>query len=77
MTLYTEDPRPLRAYYRDILGLPLNHEEPGHMAAMGPVCAHDPSEGTAGTVRLYFLVDDATKYAQLAHDTGHRRHASD
>lgn len=70
ITLYSDDPEPLRNYYHDILGLPLDYEEPGHIAAMGPVCAHDQSEGPAGTVRLYFFVDDVQRYAEVVKNKG-------
>jgi hypothetical protein len=65
-----DDLRPLQAYYHEVLGLPVDHEEPGHIAAMGPVCAHDPTDCPPGTVRLYFLVEDATKYADVAAERG-------
>ena len=66
VTLYAEDIGPLKSYYHDLLGLPLNYEQPGHIAAMGPICAHDPTEGPANTVRLYFLADDPTVVAEAA-----------
>lgn len=70
VTMYTDDPDPLRAFYHDVLGLPLDYEQAGHIAAMGPVCAHDPTEGPEGTVRLYFTVDDPTRYAGAAAKAG-------
>ncbi len=70
ITFYSEDPQPLRTYYHEVLGLPLDYEEPGHIAAMGPISAHDPSEGPAGSVRIYFLVDDAREYAAAAREKG-------
>jgi hypothetical protein len=66
ITLYAEETAPLRAFYHDLLGLPIDYEEPGHIAVMGPLCAHDPSEGPVGTVRLYFIVDDPGAYAEAA-----------
>lgn len=70
VTLYSQDPQPLRSYYHDVLGLPIDYEVPGHIAAMGPICAHDPSEGPAGTVRMYFLVDNVPRYAEVAKESG-------
>jgi catechol 2,3-dioxygenase-like lactoylglutathione lyase family enzyme len=63
VTMYAEDIAPLRAYYHDALGLPIDYEEPGHISAMPKVCAHDPSEGPAGSMRLFFLTDDVVRFA--------------
>lgn len=66
VTLYAEDINPLRGFYHDLLALPINYEQSGHIAAMGPICAHDPSEGPANTIRLYFLADDPEQIAEGA-----------
>lgn len=70
VTMYAADVEPLRAYYHDVLGLPIDYEEPGHLVAMPKVCAHDPSEGEAGTMRLYFAVDDVARFAAAAQARG-------
>lgn len=44
VTMYAEDIAPLRAYYHEALGLPIDYEEPDHLVAMPKVCAHEPSE---------------------------------
>lgn len=72
VTMYADDIAPLRAYYHDALGLPIDYEQPGHLVAMPNVCAHDPSEGRAGTMRLYFLVDDVATFAATAQRRGAR-----
>ena len=71
VTFYAGDIGPLRAFYHDFLGLAVDYEQPGHIAAMGKVCAHDPSEGPVGTVRLYFLCDDSAAYAEAATAAGY------
>ncbi len=48
----------------------MNYEQPGHIAAMGPICAHDPSEGPADAIRLYFLADDPAVIAEAATERG-------
>ncbi len=68
--MYAEDIAPLRAYYHDALGLLIDYEQPGQLVAMPNVCAHDPSEGPAGTMRLYFLVDDVAAFAATAQRRG-------
>lgn len=70
VTLYVEDTSELRAYYHDFLGLPIEYEEPGHITVMGRVAVHDPTEGTVGTRRVYFLVNDPEPFAQRAYDAG-------
>lgn len=70
VTLYVEDIADLRAFYHDVLGLPIVYEEPGHITVMGKVAVHDPTEGPANTVRLYFVVDDPEVFAKRATDAG-------
>jgi catechol 2,3-dioxygenase-like lactoylglutathione lyase family enzyme len=70
VTLYVDDIADLRAYYHDFLGLPIEFEESGHIAVMGKVAVHDPTEGPVDTCRLYFLVDDPGSYAKRAADLG-------
>lgn len=64
VTLYVDDTTELRAFYHDVLGLPIVYEEPGHITVMGKVAVHDPTEGPADTVRLYFFVDDPARFAE-------------
>jgi hypothetical protein len=66
VTMYVSDPNALRSYYHDTIRLPVDYEVPGHIAALGPVCIHDPSDGPVNSLRLYFLVDDPTRYAEAA-----------
>jgi catechol 2,3-dioxygenase-like lactoylglutathione lyase family enzyme len=70
VTLYVDDIAEIRRYYHDVLGLPIVFEEPGHAAVMDRVAVHDPSEGPAGTCRLYFLVDDPSAFADRARASG-------
>jgi catechol 2,3-dioxygenase-like lactoylglutathione lyase family enzyme len=70
VTLYVDDITDLRRFYHDLLGLPVEFEEPGHITVMGKVAVHDPTEGPAGTCRLYFLVDDPERFAARAADRG-------
>lgn len=70
VTMYADDISALRAYYHDALGLPIDYEDPGHLTAMPKVCAHDPSEGPAGTLRFYFVADDVPRFAQEAERRG-------
>ena len=66
VTFYVDDITDLRRFYRDVLGLPVNFEEPGHLTVMDKIAVHDPTEGPAGTCRLYFLVDDPAPFAERA-----------
>jgi hypothetical protein len=76
VTMYVSDPNALRSYYHDTIRLPVDYEVPGHIAALGPVCIHDPSDGPVNSLRLYFLVDDPTSYAEAAsHKTSRARSA--
>ena len=71
VTFYVDDTRPLKEFYCDGLGLPLDYEQPGRLAAMGPVGAHDLHEGDApGSVRLYFLAEDVAAIASAAERAG-------
>ncbi len=70
VTLYAADTADLRAFYHDVLGLPIEYEEPGHITVMGRVAVHDPSEAPEGTRRLYFLVDDPEPFARRARGAG-------
>jgi len=72
VTFYTSDVPAARAFYADALGLPVDFEDPGHLAAMGRICAHDPSEGErAGTTRIYLLSDDPAAAGAAAQDAGY------
>lgn len=67
VTFYVNDTTPMKAFYAEFLRLPLNFEQPGELAAMGPVTAHDTSEGdSVGSLRLYFLADDVSAVAAIA-----------
>lgn len=70
VTLYVQNTSALRAFYHDLLGLPVQYEEPGHITVMGPVAVHDPTEGPAGTRRLYFLVNDPPGFGRRAEAAG-------
>lgn len=70
VTLYVQDTAELRAFYHDLLGLPIQFEEAGHITVMGAVAIHDPTEGPAGTRRHYFLVNDPAGFAQRARAAG-------
>ena len=71
VTFYVDDTGPLKDFYCHCLGLPLDYEEPGRLAAMGPVGAHDLHEGDApGSVRLYFLAEDPAAVASAAERAG-------
>jgi hypothetical protein len=70
ITMYTEDIGPLRSYYHEVLGLPIDYEVPGHIAAMPKVSAHDPTEGPAGRMRIHFLCDDVPGFAAMASGRG-------
>jgi hypothetical protein len=70
VTLYSSRIEEMVAFYRDGVGLSPDYEEPGHLCAMGHVAVHDPSEGPAGSARLYFLADDAKDFAARANEVG-------
>lgn len=70
LTMYASETGPLREYYHEVLGLPVDYEVPGHITAMPKVCVHDPSEGPAGTLRLYFVTDDVEACAARAKALG-------
>ena len=72
VTFYTSDVQGVRAFYGGALGLPIDFEEPGHLAAMGHICAHDQSEGErAGTTRIYLMSDDPAAAGAAAAEAGY------
>lgn len=70
VTMYTAETGTLRDYYHEALGLPIDFEVRGHITAMPKVCVHDPSEGPAGTLRMYFVTDDVEAHAARAKARG-------
>lgn len=53
VTMYVDDIGPIRSFYHEVLRIPIVHEEPGHIAVMGPIAVHDPTEGPVGTTRFF------------------------
>jgi catechol 2,3-dioxygenase-like lactoylglutathione lyase family enzyme len=70
VTFFVEDTGPLKEFYCDRVGQPLDYEQPGRLAALGPG-AHDLHEGdVSGSARLCFLADDVAAIAAEAEGAG-------